>query len=137
MSGAIPPLGLPRRSVRPVDERFPLVVYDNTKTGLTAATSTTELFRAEPTRIYRVTQILWVTTGGDAINLTPAIGYTDRVGATTGAPFAAFSLAAAARQFGSLVFENVSGAAITIATSLSGARAVSVWSLRTIVEQLS
>lgn len=112
------------------------VVASVSSSGLTAATAATTILIASKRRRYRANVLAFVTTGGDAINLTVNILTTDRVGAVTTAVIPASSINATTRYNGSLVLEADNAQKVQYSTTLSGARTVSVWALEIVLEEL-
>lgn len=131
-------------SVREFDARPPArsrTPFDPERVGfdfgeaLTAATSATTIYTPRATGIYRLTVLLLVTTGGDAINLTPNAIFTDAVGTVTQA-MTARSLSATGRFCDRFEFRANADTAIQFSTTLSGARIASVWSLYWTLERI-
>lgn len=129
-------VGSPVQGKTPEAKPAPLVVADDAISGATAATSARSMLRVDQTGLYRITFLLFCTTGGDAITLQPNAVYTDRVGAVTLAVGTAFSLNATGRTSMSALIEANKGTTISWSTTLSGARVASVHAVEVVLERM-
>lgn len=111
-------------------------------TAQVAAIGTTTFFTTVTAGIYRLSYYLYITTAGNAVNLTGTFGWTDTTAVTssvTTANIACNTLGANSSligQPGSLTFYSGSVTTITYATALSGAIGVGNYSLRLRLESL-
>jgi len=113
-------------------------------TAQSAAITTTTLFATTVAGIYRLTYYLYVTTSGNAVNLTGTFGWTDDSGAAANsvstANIACNTLGAnstTAVGLGSIEFYAAITTNITYATALSGAIGTGRYAIRVRLENLN